>query len=362
MKKKVLNTKIYLRRLNKHNNLSTYKQTELREILKIDLNSCLSFNCSYANFIQVSCIGQLYCSKLPNMDKLKDLKVELKQKQINWISKQQNDSCSFYFKSMCNLYGQIIIFADYTDNEIVVFDADFNNIKVIRSICGLKIDRPSCICTNDSNTIIYLINFGKQEILLIDKNLENIVKRVSKDDFGQEFYPVDCTFFRQSIFVLDRANCRILKLTEMGDFQEEFALFQLSNKSKRYDESEFLIWPLNIQVTYNIIAVLEDWKFIYIYDSNGCLKQILSDNATYSASTRRKDLPDSDIQTFIILDSYLIFHSSNGSISVFVEHRGVFKFLFKHHFPKLEVKSAHLCHFNGQFIITIKGEKSIFMI
>jgi hypothetical protein len=286
-------------------------------------------------------------------------------KLLDSIPKRQKDlnSVSFYFKSMCSLFGQILIFTDYTDNEMVIFDSDLNYLKIVRSIDGEKLDRPSCICTNYSNSIIYLVNFGKQEMILVDKKLEKILRRVSKEDFGQSFYPVDCNFFKQNIYILDRASCRILKLTEKGDFEEEFALFQLSTKTKKQNEPEFLVWPLNIQVTYNIMAVLEDWKYIYVYDSNGCLKQVISDKSTYSGSTKRKDLPEnSDIQTFIILDSYLIFHSSNGTINVLVEHQGIFKFKFSHHFAKLQVKSTHLSHFDEKILITIKGENTIVLI
>jgi hypothetical protein len=169
--------------------------------------------------------------------------------------------------------------------------------------------------------------------------LKSYHKRITRDDFGFHFYPVDCTFFKKSIYLLERSMSRVIRLSEYGDFQYEYQLYQSNEKR------DLLIWPLKIQVCSSVVAILEDWKLIYIYDLNANLKQIINDKSSMSNKI------ESDIQSFIIVDDYLIFHSSNGTLSVFMEEKGIFKFLFKRKILKFFGAKSHMCVFNGQLLI-----------
>ena len=262
-------------------------------------------------------------------------------------------------KGLCSLFDEFILFVDKI-GQVLVYNSDFTYILSHARIKNIKLIRPNSISINDSHTIIYLVNFGAQELILSNTSFSSYQKVITTDDYGFNFFPIDCTFFKHSIYLLERGNFRIMKLSEKGEFENEFMLYQTVGS---YAYEDFLIMPVNVRVTNNIIAVLDDWKYIYVYDSNGCLKQILSDKLTHSPSTKRKDLPVSEIQTFIILDNYLIFHSSNGSINVFIENMDIFKFLFRRRFSKLCVKDSKLCLFNGQLIIAFNensGKKPSF--
>jgi hypothetical protein len=250
-------------------------------------------------------------------------------------------------KSLCSLNDEFILFVSYNTDQLIVFNSDFILEKSYKFIEDAELDRPYSICTNDVHSIIYLVNFGKQELILVDKSLNTYRKRITRDDFGFHFYPVDCTFFKQSIYLLERSMSRVIKLSEYGDFQNEYQLYQSNEKT------DLLIWPLKIQVCPSVMAILEDKKLIYIYDLNANLKQIINENSSMSNKI------ETDIQSFIIVDNYLIFHSSNGTLSVFIEEKGIFKFLFKRKILKLFGAKSHMCVFNGQLFIIFEENDQI---
>ena len=354
--------KIKKRSLKKHNRSNTFfrfKNEEFLNLFKLNENIFFKFNIN-SSLVTDCDVGRLCWSKQP---KLENLNFDTSFKRLNLRLAETDNAykCSPYFKSLCVLNRGFILFSDYKNNEILMLDSEFNCKELYNKIDCVLLDRPSSMCTNDSSTLIYLINFGNQEMYITNSKLSIIERKLTKLDFGSLFFPIDCTFFKKNLFVIDHGYYRVLKLTEKGDFESEFLLFN----SEPQDYNDFLVWPLKIHVAANIIAILDDWSYIYIYDFNGKLKQIISDRSSnYSPSTKRFYLPeDSDIQTLIIFESYLLFHSSNGSISVFFEQRGKFIFLVKKYFNGLyNLKYTHFGNFNGQLIMTIKDEKRIVLI
>ncbi len=355
--KKIIN-KRYLKRRNGLKRFLEYKNQELLNMLKLNEKLFLNFHLN-SNFVTDPDVGRLCWLKLPKLEKLN---FETSFKRLN-LRLAENDNVykvSPYFKSLCVLNRGSILFSDYKNNEILRLDSDFICKELYSTIDCVSLDKPCSMCTNDSGTVIYLINFGNQEIYITNCKLSIIQRKLTKYEFGLLFFPLDCTFYKNSLFIIDHGYYRVLKLTEQGDFEKEFLLFN----SEPQDYNDFLVWPLKIQVTSNIIAILDDWSYIYLYDFNGLLKQIIGSISIYSSSTKRIYLPeDSDIQTFIIFESYMLFHSSNGSISVFFEQRGKFIFLLKKFFNGLNnLKYTHFGNFNGQLIMTIKDEKRIVLI
>ena len=349
--------KSFLRNL-KRNNLLLLKQAQFKDLIECNLAHFLIEKNN--SIFQKDQFGHIFWTPLPNIDNLKKKNSEVKFQKLFLKNTTVQDSCvrsCASLKSFCSLLEKFIVFADYRQNQIMIFDTEFTLKNSYNFIKNFKLDRPCSICTNDAHSIIYLINFGTQELLFISKTFDYIQKIISKLTFGANFYPIDCTFFKQTIYLLDRGNYRIMKLTEAGDFQKEFPLYNCTNPS----HDDLLIWPLKIQVTSNIIAVLEDWKYIYVYDFDGVLKQIITDKSIY-CSTSIKVLPHSDIQSFAILNNYLVYHSSDGTVSVLVESRGIFKFLLKRSFYKLSVKGTHICYYNGQLVMTIQDDNNIVLI
>ena len=346
-----------LKRMDRWNQFISLKNKEIVNLLKVDEKFELNF-IAKSTLINSHDVGLLCWSKQPKLEKL-NFEASFKRLNLKLTEKENVYKLTPYFRSLCGLNRAFILLSDYKNNEILMFDSDFNFKELYTIIDNDILDRPCSMCTNDLGSLIYLINFGNQEMFLTNSKLSAIERKLTKLDFGELFFPVDCTFFKKNIYLIDHGYYRVLKLSEKGDLEKEFLLFNSEPK----ENNDYLVWPLKIQVTYNIIAVLDDWSYIYVYDFNGELKQIISDRAVYSPATKRANLPeDSDIQTFIILESYLLFHSSNGSISVFIEQRDKFVFLMKKYFCGLDVKYTHFCYFNGQLIMTIKDDKRIVLI
>ena len=311
------------------------KQSELVNLVKKTDTFMYSFEFIYKNQLKISKenAGTLIWLRTFDIDILRKNTGKTKLQPLVKTDKKET------LKSLCSLNDEFILFVSYDTDQLIVFNSDFIVEKSFKFIDDAKLDRPYSICTNDAHSIIYLVNFGKQELILFDKSLNTCQKRITRDDFGFHFYPVDCTFFKKSIYLLERSMSRVIRLSEYGDFQYEYQLYQSNEKR------DLLIWPLKIQVCSSVVAILEDWKLIYIYDLNANLKQIINDKSSMSNKI------ESDIQSFIIVDDYLIFHSSNGTLSVFMEEKGIFKFLFKRKILKFFGAKSHMCVFNGQLLI-----------
>ena len=118
----------------------------------------------------IKSVGLMYWSKQPKIESLQkeNSTADVRAKFKRIVKDGMAVDCVFYFKSLCVLKDKFILLASYKDNEILMFDLEFNFKSSFSDIDDVIIHRPCSICTNDSSSIVYWVNFGTQELLIVD--------------------------------------------------------------------------------------------------------------------------------------------------------------------------------------------------
>lgn len=277
------NLKKLLKKFSKNYNNGNYNEAE-KALLKFKKQNMaknfLNLNIDLNKSINIQNVGFLTWSKPFYIGYLKTqtLQPELVKYNVNIANNDISDK-----HCLCNLNDEYLMIGFYKTNKIFMFDKDLKctNIPAPTKVHPY-LPKSICCSTNNPNFIYYL-SFGNQEIHIVDRKINKIVRKISKLEFGDFFYPISITFFNRYLYVLNRCECKVLKFKENGDYLSYFHMYDTFDVNNRFQDT-LLKWPLHIRVTQTSICVLDDWKCIYIYDYNGQLKQIITNKAILNSN------------------------------------------------------------------------------
>lgn len=177
-------------------------------------------------------------------------KIDLNEKHIKLAS------------GMATIDNETLLIVDSQENEIVLFDKKFECVDRIKHVDEYTFNYPINICTDGHDTV-YLCDYNNNRVLLIDKNFDQVKKSITTAENHIE-NPIDICFYGDCLFILDNMTSNIKQFLSDGEFVRDINLVN-QNGTK-------LASPVRLSIKSELIAVLDDWRFIYLYDFDGNFK------------------------------------------------------------------------------------------
>jgi hypothetical protein len=155
-----------------------------------------------------------------------------------------------------------LLLVDTDANEILVLDKNFQLEERIKQIGDETFNYPLNICTdNDEN--VYLCDYNNNRVMFIDKNLK-VVRKTLTTNIDYISSPIDICFYDDCLFILDNLKSNIKQFLRDGVFVREINL--VDNNAKPLSS------PIRLTLNGELIAVLDNWKNVHLFDINGNYK------------------------------------------------------------------------------------------
>ena len=295
-------------------------------------------------FPSLNIIGELIRIDLINIDKLRYRAPKLisLDKKIKSLNRLWNFNDEELFLTGCD------------DNKILILDNHFNIINEITDIEGLKLCSPLGICSDNIENI-YVCDYGNHRVLIIDQKFTKVKKIIGKrgSAFGEFVDPLDICFNSNCLYVLDRELKRVQEFTRNGDFVREIKLYEIltsSNSSILYlNDRKLLTRPVRMCISNGLIAILDSFKKVYIYNLRGEFKHVI----------------DSNINMLMCLISEYLFTCNRDGIFVCYQRNQIFhnykefKILFERSIDCLKSSKSYMHFFDDQLVFLLTDDNAI---
>jgi hypothetical protein len=180
----------------------------------------------------------------------------IEEKQITEINLDYNPY------NLCILPNQQILVSDHIKNQLILYDENFNVIKIVSSFDNLLF-LPLGLTTNEIDKI-YICDYKFHRILCVDFQFR-LIKRFGMKGNGNQnlLHPYDVFYFKDIVYVCDHGNKRITQLTPDLEFivsnnlmYEPWQIRVLNKKAfiRSFDEKSIYIHDLT---TFDIIKRID---------------------------------------------------------------------------------------------------------
>lgn len=294
-----------------------------------------------------------------NSNETIDLKLNdsltINKNKINKIDINELKFRDYIFTSMCksNFTDQIAAVAR-DQNEILLFDLQYDYIKSIKKVADIDIFNPQCIFNYNDN--FYLTQLNNHQLLIIDKEFKRVKRQIRKDgETNSSNYPIDIFVNNNAIYMLvlhQNNHLRLQVFNLEGDFMREIEL------SKTYPQTPAILndnlnlkWKIK---AYNDIFVVyslsNDNNFkskVHIFDLEGKLKHILV---------------IANLCDLCFINNFILTHSNDGFIGFYAAKKQTqfekyfYQLAFKLKFEKLNSKSSLITFLNDTIVVFIENE------
>ena len=241
--------------------------------------------------------------------------------------------------SMCSINDQFILLVDKKDNRIIKYNSEFKACEQVSSIGVRRLNRPSLICSDEIEYVLICDSDGT-EIILCDINLK-IVKRIRSHLIPDDYMITDIKFDNGTFYILDAGSY-------ISFFRDPFETlsdrFLLRNK-----KNESLCNPIRMSVTECLIAILEDYRKVLIYNLGGTLvHEIIKENLSF-------------LQSLCFVNNCLFLHIGSGLFICYQFHKvnesHVFELLFEREIFDLRETSNSMILLNKKLVILLPHAK-----
>ena len=252
--------------------------------------------------------------------------------------------------SMCSIDDKYLLVTDKRSNKILKYNTNFEVCEQITTIERMKFDRPSLI-TSDEIDHVYICNANNSQIIISDLKMKTIkcILGYTSDEmrtYDSFDFIKDIKFSGQNLYVLDASALSIHVFSKEGEFKERFELFKSNEQQKHLNN------PLAISVFENVIAVLDDYEYVYMYTNKGELIQKMSfEHIGF-------------IKSICFANNYFFVHAGDGAFICYKlnymdedDNCNKFSLVFEREINSLRETSEDMIYFNKHVTIMLPYEK-----
>lgn len=174
--------------------------------------------------------------------------------------------CIKHAYGICSMKDNYLAITSPDENKVYILDKNYHFIKACASVGGRFFNKPFGICS-DRQSNVYLCDFGNNRVIILDETFEEVRKVIGKQGtaHGEFNGPVDICYENDRLYVLDSKNKRIQELSRRGEFLKEID----------FTTNQLVTEPVRLGVISDTIAVLDDFKDLVIYNTDGQLIQVI---------------------------------------------------------------------------------------
>ena len=255
--------------------------------------------------------------------------------------------------SMCSIGDIFVLLVDKRDNKIIRYNQDFKVSEQISSIAGMKLNRPSLICSDEIEHV-FICNSNGTEIIITDLNIKKIkcVLDNRNDSYSEYFQFIkDIKFYNGLLYVLD------MEASAIQFYRSPFEKLQRKIFLKN-DKNEHLSNPTTMSVMKNTIAILDDSRKVLVYNLLGELvSKIFNENIGF-------------IKSLCFASNYLFLHAGEGLFICYkikqeeddfgdqIPNKIAFDKLFEREISSLRETSEAMIYFNKKITILLPYAKT----
>lgn len=323
----------------------------------------------------ITMVGEIIRNDFINLEKLRFTKPKL----INFEKKLKN------LNRLWNFNDEELFLTSLDDNKIIVLDNYFNVINEINEIDGIELNSPLGICSDNVENI-YLCDYANQRVLIIDKEFKKIKKIFGKCGcgIGEFIDPLDVCFYSNSLYILDRELKRIQEFTRDGFFVREIKLYEtitskniihlnntnnqtitsnslcnlptnINYNSKTLHENlsdrKLLTRPVRMCISNGIIAILDSFRKVLIYNLKGEFKQLIESNTNLLMCLV------SDYLFTCNRDGLFICYQRNNNHAY--NYGPEFIFTFERYIDCFKNSKSYMHYFDDNLVILLADNKSL---
>lgn len=245
-----------------------------------------------------------------------------------------------------------IAIVDEEKHEILLFNDQFDYLRSIKSIDGLKICHPKKIfCYNQS---VYLVQRNNHQLFQLDLNFSKIKRLIRKSGeiYDTNNYPLDVFINSDNIYVLILRGLHtyLQVFDHNGEFNYEIKLQKKINSNRPLNDTikEENTRILNFKVKNHTIFAMSKSK-LFIFDSDGALKHIIHVN---------------NLNSFGFMNNLLITHSEDGHVRSYEARDNLFekysyKLLMDVFISSVKSKSSFFENVNEKLMVFLLDENSL---
>ena len=246
--------------------------------------------------------------------------------------------------SMCTVDDLYIWLVDKRENKIIKYNNEFKVCEQITNIQGMKLNKPSLICTDEIENV-YICNLNNTQIIVTDLNIKEIKFVLGASIFDDVKFIKDIKVHNGLLYVLEMTT-PIIQVVDADKNVRKISL-------RKDHQNESLSNPVAMSVHNDLIAVIDYWAKIYIFDLEGTLIEELSfENIGF-------------IKSLCLTDNYLFLHAADGAFICYkIEddennfNKKNFTSCFTREISALRETSESMVYFNKKVTILLPYAKS----
>lgn len=231
--------------------------------------------------------------------------------------------------AMCSINDELLLVTYNKENKILKLNAHFEKIEEITAVDRMKLNKPSVICTDESEHV-YLLNENNSQVVIMDLDLKKITRVLKYTQYDFENI-VSIAYCNNKLYILDTKVVHVF--TAQGEFIKHIELN--------------IDYASHLTVNENFIVIVDGNTKIHAYSHDG---KFISTIETSNIGL---------INSISFINDYLFIHSNDGSFLCYTVNEKNFELSFSRGLNDLRESSTSMFYFDKHIYILLTFERTL---